>query len=40
MADLLKADGVVAFTYRYITEDKAVDVHNTAYDNFRIVKIK
>jgi hypothetical protein len=40
MADLLKGNGVVAFGYRYITEDKAVDVHNSAYDNFRIVKIK
>lgn len=40
MADLLKANGVVAFSYRYITEDAAVDVHNTAYDNFRIIKIK
>jgi len=40
MGDLLKAGGVVAFGYRYITEDKGVDVHNTAYDNFRIVKIK
>jgi hypothetical protein len=40
MADLLKANGVVAFGYRYITEDKPIDVHNTAYDNFRIVKIK
>ncbi|WP_298735036.1 glycan-binding surface protein [uncultured Chitinophaga sp.] len=40
MGDLLKAGGVVAFTYRYITEDAPVDVHNTAYDNFRIVKIR
>lgn len=40
MGDLLKANGVVAFTYRYITEDKPVDVHNTAYDNFRIVKVR
>lgn len=40
MGDLLKDGGVVAFTYRYITEEKPVDVHNTAYDNFRIVKIR
>jgi hypothetical protein len=40
MGDLLKPGGVVAFTYRYITEDDPVDVHNTAYDNFRIVKIR
>jgi len=40
MGNLLKDGGKVAFTYRYITEADPVDVHNTAYDNFRIVKIK
>lgn len=40
MGDLLKAGGVVAFGYRFITEDAPVDVYNAAYDNFRIVKIR
>ncbi|GAA0523015.1 glycan-binding surface protein [Chitinophaga japonensis] len=40
MGDLLKAGGVVAFTYRFITEDDPVDVYNAAFDNFRIIKIK
>lgn len=40
MGDLLKKDGVVAFGYRFITEDAPVDVYNAAYDNFRIIKIK
>lgn len=40
MGNLLKANGVVAFGYRFITEDDPVDVYNAAFDNFRIVKIK
>jgi hypothetical protein len=40
MGDLLKAGGVVAFGYRFITEDDPVDVYNAAYDNFRIVKVR
>lgn len=40
MGDLLKAGGVVAFGYRFITEEDPVDVYNAAYDNFRIVKIR
>ncbi|NLR60758.1 hypothetical protein HGH93_21790 [Chitinophaga polysaccharea] len=40
MSDLLKSDGKVAFGYRIITESAGVDVYNTAYDNFRIIKIK
>jgi hypothetical protein len=40
MGDLLKPGGVVAFGYRFITEDDPVDVYNAAYDNFRIIKIK
>lgn len=40
MGDLLKPGGVVAFTYRFITEDAPVDVYNAAYDNFRIIKIR
>ncbi|MBW8684959.1 glycan-binding surface protein [Chitinophaga rhizophila] len=40
MGDVLKAGGVVAFGYRFITEDAPVEVYNAAYDNFRIVKIR
>lgn len=40
MGDLLKAGGVVAFGYRFITEENPVDVYNAAFDNFRIVKIR
>lgn len=40
MGDLLKPDGAVMFGYRIITEAAGVEVYNTAYDNFRIVKIK
>jgi hypothetical protein len=40
MGNLLKADGVVAFGYRFITEGDPVDVYNAAYDNFRIIKIR
>lgn len=40
MGDLLKVDGVVAFGYRFITEDDPVDVYNAAFDNFRIIKIR
>lgn len=40
MGDLLKADAKVAFGYRIITEAVGIDVYNTAYDNFRIIKIK
>jgi hypothetical protein len=40
MGELLKAGGVVAFGYRFITEDAPIDVYNAAYDNFRIVKIR
>lgn len=40
MGDLLKAGGVVAFGYRFITEATPVDLYNAAYDNFRIVKIR
>lgn len=40
MGDLLKAGGVVAFGYRFITESAPVDVFNAAFDNFRIIKIR
>lgn len=40
MGDLLKPDAKVTFGYRIITEAAGVEVYNTAYDNFRIVKIK
>ena len=40
MGDLLKSDGKVMFGYRIITEAAGVEVYNTAYDNFRIIKIK
>jgi hypothetical protein len=40
MSDLLQADAKVLFGYRIITEADPVDVYNTAYDNFRIIKIK
>ena len=40
MGDLVKADGKVAFGYRFITEDAPVEVFNAAFDNFRIIKIR
>lgn len=40
MGDLLKSDGAVMFGYHLITEADGVEVYNTAYDNFRIIKIK
>lgn len=40
LSDLVKADGKVAFGYRFITEDAPVEVFNAAFDNFRIVKIR
>jgi|GEM_PF-510818 len=40
MGDVLGANGVVSFGYRFITESDPVEVFNAAFDNFRIVKIK
>ncbi|GEP94715.1 glycan-binding surface protein [Chitinophaga cymbidii] len=40
MGDLLKPGGVVAFGYRFVTEDAPVEVFNAAFDNFRIIKIR
>ncbi|MFB6456591.1 glycan-binding surface protein [Chitinophaga sp. Hz27] len=40
VSDVLDAAGTVTFTYHIITEADPVDAYNTAYDNFRIVKIK
>ncbi|WP_346317888.1 glycan-binding surface protein [Chitinophaga sp. YIM B06452] len=40
MGQLLKANGVVAFGFRIISEDKPIEVFNAAFDNFRIIKIK
>ncbi|NIG55571.1 glycan-binding surface protein [Chitinophaga sp. Cy-1792] len=40
VADVLDAGGTVTFTYHIISEADPIDVYNTAYDNFRIVKIK
>jgi hypothetical protein len=40
LASLVKPDGKVAFSYRFITEDDPVEVFNTAFDNFRIIKIR
>lgn len=40
LGDLIKADGKVPFGYRFITEEKPVEVFNAAFDNFRIIKIR
>lgn len=40
MGALVKADGKVAFGYRFITEAAPVEVFNAAFDNFRIIKIR
>ncbi|RPD42031.1 glycan-binding surface protein [Chitinophaga barathri] len=39
MGQLLKAGGIVPFGFRIISESKPIDVFNTAFDNFRIIKV-
>ncbi len=40
MGQLLKPGGVVPFGFRIISESKPIEVFSTAFDNFRIIKIK
>ncbi|HEY9261709.1 glycan-binding surface protein [Chitinophaga sp.] len=40
MGDLLKPDAKVAFSYRLMAEATGIALFNSAFDNFRIVKIK
>jgi hypothetical protein len=40
LADLVNADGKVAYSHRFVSEADPITAFNAAFDNFRIVKIK